>query len=87
MYLGASYPLSWRDLEERLCAPDPAVRARFLARHRARWIVVRSPGAADAAAAARGQPLCGATVEAFGIVPVPVRAERDIYLFRLAGSS
>ncbi len=83
VYLGASYPFSWRDLEDRLCSKDPAVRVRFLDRTRARWLLVRDPGAKDAADALRRQRMCGEPLAALGAELPAVRADRGIYLFRL----
>jgi hypothetical protein len=83
VYLGASYPLSWRDLEDRLCSSDPAARQEFLARTGARWALVRDTRAADAAAVLREPRICGRSLEAFGAVLPPAREERGIYLFRL----
>ncbi len=83
VYLGASYPLSWRDLEDRLCSKDKAVRVRFLDRTRARWLLVRDPGAEDAADALRRQRMCGEPLSALGVELPAVRTDRGIYLFRL----
>jgi hypothetical protein len=83
VYLGASYPLSWRDLEDRLCSKDPAVRVRFLDRTRARWLLVRDFGARDAADALHRQRMCGEPLAALGAVLPAVRADRGIYLFRV----
>jgi len=87
VYLGASYPLSWRDLEDRFCSKDPAVRSRFLERTRARFILVRDPHAQDAAAAAGGPDarMCGSSMAALGAVLPAVAQRRGIFLFRLAG--
>ena len=87
VYLGASYPLSWRDLEDRFCSKDPAVRSRFLERVRARWILVRDPRAQDAAAAASGPEarMCGGSMTAPGAVLPAVSQRRGIFLFRLEG--
>jgi hypothetical protein len=84
VYLGASYPFSWRDLEDGLCSPDPAVRREFLDRAGARWALVRDTAAPDAAAALRQPRLCGTSLEAFGAKLPAVREERGIFLFRLA---
>jgi hypothetical protein len=83
VYLGASYPLSWRDLEGRLCSRDPAVRVRFLDRTRARWLLVRDPGARDAADALRRQRMCGESLSALGADLPAERVDDGIYLFRL----
>ena len=83
VYLGASYPLSWRDLEVRLCSSDRGVRAGFLARQRARWLLVRDPGARDDADAARRQRMCGEPLTSLGAELPAARAEGGIYLFRL----
>jgi hypothetical protein len=83
VYLGASYPLSWRDLEDRLCSRDPAVRQAFLAKHRVRWLLVRDPANHGVEAALREQKMCGAPLSALGVQLPPVRVERDVRLFRL----
>jgi hypothetical protein len=85
VYLGASYPLSWRDLEERFCSKDEAVRAAFLERTRARFILVRDRSGADARAVAhRPRPdLCGLSLSSLGAELPPVREESGILLFRL----
>jgi hypothetical protein len=83
VYLGASYPLSWRDLEDRLCSGDPALRRAFLDRVGARWALVRDTRAADAATALQRPRICGKALEAFGATLPPVAQERGIYLFRL----
>jgi hypothetical protein len=86
VYLGASYPLSWRDLEEGLCSNDPAVRSRFLERTAARWALVRDLRARDAAAAlheprmCRGQQVSLATL---GAELPAVREREGIFLFRV----
>src|SRR6267142_2569212 len=87
VYLGASSPLSWRDLEDRFCSKDPAVRSRFLERMRARWLLVRDPLAQDAAAAAGGPEarMCGGSITALGAVLPAAAQRRGIFLFRLAG--
>jgi hypothetical protein len=82
-YLGPSYPLSWRDLEDRLCSPDPAVRGAFLDRWRARWLLVREDHGRGAAEALADQRMCGAPLAALGVELPPVGAERGIFLFRL----
>ena len=46
VYLGGTYPLSWRDLEDRLCSRDPAVRREFLRRTSARWALAARYGCA-----------------------------------------
>jgi hypothetical protein len=81
VYLGASYPLSWRDLEDRLCSRDPAVRQAFLAKHRVRWLLVRDTR--DAETALREQKMCDAPLSALGVQLPPVRSERGLRLFRL----
>lgn len=83
VYLGASYPLSWRDLEERACSPDRAVRARFRERVGARWFLVLDRGARDGADAAQRTKMCGEPLTAFGVELPPARADRGLYLFRL----
>jgi hypothetical protein len=83
--LGASYPLGWRDLVERACAEDPATRARFLERTTARWFMVLDRGAKDGADAARRTTFCGAPLHDYGVQQPPVRVERGLWLFRLAG--
>jgi len=81
VYLGASYPLSWRDLEDRLCSRDPAVRQAFLAKHRVRWLLVRDTR--DAETALREQKMCDAPLSALGVQLPPVRSERGLRLFRI----
>lgn len=85
VYLGASYPLSWRDLDDRLCSKDPAVRAAFFERTRARWVLIRDQSGADAASVVnRPWPrICGVSFAALGAELPPVREERGIFLFRL----
>src|SRR5581483_10988359 len=83
VYLGASYPLTWRDLQDRLCNADPAVRRELLRRTSARWALVRDTEAPDAAAVLRKPFLCGMSMERFGASLPPVRQERGIFLFRL----
>lgn len=83
VYLGASYPLSWRDLEDRLCSKDPAVRARFLHRMGVRWLLVRDSGARDAADAIRRQRMCGEPIAALGAQLPAAREDRGIFLFRI----
>ena len=83
VYLGASFPLSWRDLEDRLCSRDPAVREAFLDRWRARWLLVRDDRGRGAAAALAAQQMCGAPLAVLGVELPPAGAERGIFLFRL----
>src|SRR5436190_114026 len=85
VYLGASYPLSWRDLTSSLCSADPAMRARFLERTRARWLLVRDLEAPNAAAALnRPQPrMCGGSFAGLGARLPAVREQRGMYLYRL----
>ena len=78
VYLGASYPLSWRDLEERFCSTDPNVRGQFLARTRARWLLVREAGSGDPL---RAQEMCGRPLSA--IAAQLIHADGGIFLFRL----
>lgn len=85
VYLGASYPFSWRDLEERLCSGAPAVRQAFLARAGARWALVRDTKARDAAAALMQPRICGRSLAELGAVLPPARELRGIFLFRLGG--
>jgi len=86
--LGASYPLSWRDLDQGLCSKDALARSRFLERTRARWFLVRDLKARDAGAAIhRPQPwICGLSFAALGAELPAVREERGIFLFRLGPS-
>lgn len=83
VYLGASFPLSWRDLEDRLCSRDPSVHGAFLERWRARWLLVRDDRGRGAAEALDAQRMCGAPLAALGVELPPVAAERGIFLFRL----
>jgi hypothetical protein len=83
VYLGASYPLGWRDLEERACSQDRSVRARFFERVRARWFVVLDRDARDGADAAQRTKMCGEPLTAFGVELQPARAVEGLYLFRL----
>jgi len=88
VYLGASYPLSWRDLDEGLCSADPAARAHFLERTRTRWALVNDPGAADAAAALERPQMCSGRavpLSALGAELPAVRQSRGIFLFRVRG--
>ena len=88
VYIGASYPLSWRDLDEGLCSSDPAARARFLERTRIRWALVNDPGAADAAAALERPQMCSGhdvPLSALGAELPAVRQSRGIFLFRVRG--
>ena len=84
-YLGASYPYSWRDLEDVLCSRAPSVRSRFLERTHARWVLVRDREASDAKEAVqRPQPrMCGLSFAELGAELPAVREERGIFLFRL----
>ena len=90
VYIGASYPLSWRDLDEGLCSSDPAARARFLERTRIRWALVNDPGAADAAAALERPRTCSGhdvPLSALGAELPAVRQSRGIFLFRVRGGT
>ncbi|HYY51531.1 MAG TPA: hypothetical protein VE755_01605 [Myxococcales bacterium] len=85
VYLGASYPLSWRDLTERLCSKDPAIRASFYQRTRARWVLIRDQSGADAAAVVN-QPwprVCSVSFAALGAELPAVAERKGIFLFRL----
>lgn len=84
VYLGAAYPYSWRDLQDRLCSSDRATRVRFLQASGARWALVRDRNARDAREALRDARICRQPLEAFGAVLPAARAENGIYLFRLA---
>jgi hypothetical protein len=83
VYLGASYQLSWRDLEEGLCSADPARRRGFRERQRARWVPVRDLGGRAPEAVLAQARLCGAPLAAFGVELPPVAVERGVHLFRL----
>jgi len=85
VYIGASYPFSWRDLEDVLCSRDPTVRSRFLERTHARWVLLRDREARDAKEAVqRPQPrMCGLSFAALGAELPAVREEQGIFLFRL----
>ena len=83
-YLGASYPVSWRDLAGHFCSADSAVRARFLARTATRWVLVRDPSARDSIEAAALQQVCGQSLTAFGVELPAARADGRIYLYRLS---
>lgn len=86
VYLGASYPLSWRDLDERLCSDDPAIRSGFLERTGARWALVRDLRAPDAAAALNEPRMCSGrqiSLAALGAELPAVRERRGIFLFRI----
>jgi hypothetical protein len=83
VYLGASYPLSWRDLEDRFCSPEPARRRAFLARERARWLLVRDQAGHPPEVVLAGAGPCGAPLAALGAELPPVAVERGIHLFRL----
>jgi hypothetical protein len=87
VYLGGAYPLSWRDLEDKLCSKDPEVRSQFLRRTRARWMLVRDLDALDAAAAVRQPRICGLSFAALGAELPAVREERGIFLFRIGQAS
>jgi hypothetical protein len=90
VYIGASYPLSWRDLDEGLCSTDPAARARFLERTRTRWALVNDPDAADAAAALERPRTCSGhdvPLSALGAELPAVRQSRGIFLFRVRGGT
>lgn len=87
VYLGGTYPLSWRDLEDRLCSKDPEVRSRFLQKTGARWMLVRDLAALDAAAALRQPRICGLSFAALGAELPAVREERGIFLFRIGRAS
>jgi hypothetical protein len=84
VYLGASYPLSWRDLTDRLCSEDPVVRAAFFERMHARWLLVRDFGG-DAAAVVnrRWREMCGVSFAELGAELPAVREVDGIFLFRL----
>ena len=85
VYLGASYPLSWRDLDDGLCSGDPAVRAAFFARTGARWVLIRDQSGADAATVVhqRWPRMCGVSFAALGAELPAVREQMGIFLFRL----
>jgi hypothetical protein len=86
VYLGASYPFSWRDLEEGLCSKDPEVRSRFFERSGARWALVRDLAARDAAAALHQPRMCqdrGVSLGDLGAELPAVREQGGIFLFRL----
>ncbi len=83
VYLGASFPLSWRDMEDRLCGRDPRVREAFLDRWRARWLLVRDDHGRGVGEALAAQKMCGAPLAALGLELPPVASERGIFLFRL----
>ena len=85
VYLGASYPLSWRDLDDGLCNGDPAVRAAFFARTGARWVLIRDQSGADAATVVhqRWPRMCGVSFAALGAELPAVREQMGIFLFRL----
>jgi len=83
VYLGASYPLSWRDLEERLCSPDHAQRRAFREQQRVRWVLVRDLGGRSPDAVLRETRLCGAPLDALHPELPPVAVDRGIHLFRL----
>jgi hypothetical protein len=85
VYLGASYPFSWRDLEDRLCSKDPAVRRAFLRRSGARWALVRDTSGRDAESIRRRPCFCGISLEDLGAMPPAVAQARGIFLFRLGG--
>ena len=88
VYIGASYPLSWRDLDEGLCSTDPAARGRFLERTRTRWALVDDPDAADAAAALERPRMCSGQdvpLSALGAELPAVRQSKGIFLFRIRG--
>ena len=88
VYLGASYPFSWRDLDEGLCSRDPAARAAFFARTGARWVLIRDESGADAASVVhRPWPkMCGVSFAALGAELPAVREQMGIFLFRLRPS-
>ena len=81
VYLGRSYRYGWRDLEQRLCSPDPATRRAFAERARLRWLLARAAGARTAAEVAARTRICDQPIEALGEVTVAVQ-ERDLVLFR-----
>jgi hypothetical protein len=83
VYIGAGYPLSWHDLQDRLCSPDATERARFLRAQRARWLLVRDTTARDDAEALGRARACGAPVAPLWPQLPAVRADRGIYLFAL----
>jgi hypothetical protein len=83
VYLGASYPFSWRDLENVLCSRNPARRSQFLERTHARWVLVRDLEAMDAKAAVQRPQMCGLSFAELGAELPAVREERGIFLFRL----
>jgi hypothetical protein len=86
VYLGASYPLSWRDLDERLCSDDPAIRSSFLERTGTRWALVRDLRAPDAAAALHEPRMCSGrqiSLAALGAELPAIRERRGIFLFRV----
>jgi hypothetical protein len=86
VYLGASYPLSWRDLDDRLCSDDPAIRSSFIERTGTRWALVRDPRAPDAAAALHEPRMCSGqrtSLAALGAELPAVLERRGIFLFRI----
>ena len=85
VYLGASYPFSWRDLDDGLCSRDPVARSAFFARTGARWVLIRDQSGADAATVVN-QPwprICGVSFAALGAELPAVRERMGIFLFRL----
>jgi hypothetical protein len=85
VYLGASYPLSWGDLDKKLCSDDPAIRSSFLDRTGSRWALVRDLRAPDATAALHQPRMCSGRISlaALGAELPAVRERRGIFLFRI----
>lgn len=81
VYLGPAYRYGWRDLEERLCSPDPERRRELADEARVGWLLARVRGARSADEILRRTELCGKPVAAIGEA-TPVRLERDLALFR-----
>ncbi len=83
VYLGASYPRSWHDLEERLCGPSRADRTRFLQENRAPWLLLRDPAARSPDEAIASARICEKPVADLFPDLRAVRTERGLYLFRI----
>lgn len=86
VYLGASYPLSWRDVEDGLCSTNREARARLLERTGARWALVRDSEAADDDEALHRPQMCAGRstpLAALGARSPAVARSGDLFLFRL----